>query len=208
MTRGTPIPETVTLHVPFRVVKRGGRKEMQLPEGATQPRRTDSTLVKALARAFRWKRMLESGEFATIAELAEREGIAPSYMTRVLRLTLLAPNLVDAILDGQQGTEVTLARALEPFSVKWSSRRSNLTRLTKKPFALNAAIDCIEPKAAGLKSSHSLLQRTDRLDRSESRAAVPQRKRPFVVRGGEAQGADDRVAHVADCIAAAGYDSD
>ena len=83
MSRGTPIPETVTLHVPFRVVKRGGRKEMQLPEGAAQPRRTDSTLVKALARAFRWKRMLESGEFATIAELAEREGIAPSYMTRL-----------------------------------------------------------------------------------------------------------------------------
>ena len=61
MTRGTAIPDTVTLHVPFRVVKRGGRKEMQMPEGATQPRRTDSTLVKALARAFRWKRMLEVG---------------------------------------------------------------------------------------------------------------------------------------------------
>jgi hypothetical protein len=84
----------VTLHVPFRIVKRGGRKEMQMPESAAQPRRTDNTLVKALARAFRWKRMLESGEFATIAELAEREGIAPSYMTRVLRLTLLAPDIV------------------------------------------------------------------------------------------------------------------
>ena len=71
MTRGTPIPETVTLHVPFRVAKRGGRKEMQLPEGAAPSRWTDSTLVKASARAFRWKRMLESGEFATIAELAE-----------------------------------------------------------------------------------------------------------------------------------------
>jgi hypothetical protein len=117
MTRATPIPETVTLHVPFRVVKRGGRKEMQLPEGATQPRRTDNTLVKALARAFRWKRMLESGEFATIAELAEREGIAPSYMTRVLRLTLLAPDIVEAILDGKQGPEVTLARVLEPFGM-------------------------------------------------------------------------------------------
>ena len=76
MTRGTPIPETMTLHVPFRIVKRGGRKEMQTPDGATQRRRTDSTLVKALARAFRWKRLLESAEFATIAELAEREGIA------------------------------------------------------------------------------------------------------------------------------------
>lgn len=119
MNRGLPIPETVTLHVPFRVVKRGGRKAMQLPEGAMPSRRTDSTLVKALARAFRWKRMLESGEFANIAELAEREGIAPSYMTRVLRLTLLAPDIVEAILDGKQGPEVTLARVLEPFPLEW-----------------------------------------------------------------------------------------
>ena len=125
MTRVTPIPETVTLHVPFRVVKRGGRKEMQLPEGATQPRRTDGTLVKALARAFRWKRMLDSGEFATIAELADREGIAPSYMTRVLRLTLLAPDIVEAILEGRQCPEMTLARVLEPFPVEWNGQRAD-----------------------------------------------------------------------------------
>jgi len=127
MTRGAPIPETVTLHVPFRVVKRGGRKEMQLPDGATQPRRTDNTLVKALARAFRWKRMLESGEFTTIAELAEREGIAPSYMTRVLRLTLLAPDIVEAILDGSQGAEVTLAQVLEPFPLAWQQQVSHFS---------------------------------------------------------------------------------
>ena len=119
MTRGAPVPETVTLHVPFRIVKRGGRKEMQLPEGAAHSPRTDNTLVKALARAFRWKRMLESGEFATIAELAEREGIAPSYMTRVLRLTLLAPDIIEGILDGKQGPEVTLAQVLEPFPHTW-----------------------------------------------------------------------------------------
>ena len=88
MTRVTPIPDTVTLHVPFRLVKRGGRKEMQLPAGASLPRQADNALVKALARAFRWKRMLESGEFNTIGELAQREGIAVSYLTRVLRLTL------------------------------------------------------------------------------------------------------------------------
>ena len=119
MTRGAPIPDNGMLHVPFRVAKRGGRKEMQLPEGAVHPRRADNTLVKALARAFRWKRMLGSDEFATIAELAEREGIAPSYMTRVLRLTLLAPDIVEAILDGKQGPEVTLARVLEPFPLEW-----------------------------------------------------------------------------------------
>lgn len=97
-----------------------------MPKGATQSRRTDSALIKALARAFRWKRMLESGEFTTIAELAEREGIAPSYMTRVLRLTLLTPDIVEAILDGKQGPEVTLARVLEPVPVEWSQQPSSL----------------------------------------------------------------------------------
>jgi hypothetical protein len=129
MTCGALPPETVTLHVPFRVVKRGGRKEMQLPEGVAQPRRTDNTLVKALARAFRWKRMLESDKFATIAELAEREGIAPSYMTRVLRLTLLAPDIVEAVLDGKQGPDVMLARLLEPFPNEWAMQVA-LLRLT------------------------------------------------------------------------------
>ncbi len=133
MTRGTPTTDTVTLHVPFRVVKRGGRKEMQLPEGGTRPARTESTLVKALARAFRWKRMLESGEFATIAELAEREGIAPSYMTRVLRLTLLSPDIVEAILDGKQGPEVTLARVLEPLSLEWAAQGSLLRQAELPP---------------------------------------------------------------------------
>ena len=123
MTREPPIPETVTLHVPFRIVKRGGRKAMQLPDGVRPDRRTDNTLVKALARAFRWKRMLDSGEFAAIGELAEREGIAVSYLTRVLRLTLLAPDLVEAILDGTQGPQVTLTRVLEPFPAAWNEQR-------------------------------------------------------------------------------------
>ena len=124
MTRSTPIPETVTLHIAYRVVKRGGRKEMQLPEGAVQPRRADSTLVKALARAFRWKRMLESGEFATIAELAEREGIAPSYMTRVLRLTLLAPEVIERTLDGRQPEGMMLPRLMEPFPPEWEIQKN------------------------------------------------------------------------------------
>ena len=87
---------------------------------------TGGTLVKALARAIRWKRMLESGHFATIAELAAREGIAHSYMTRVLRLTLLAPDIVEAILEGRQGLEVTLARLMEPFPVEWAEQLEHL----------------------------------------------------------------------------------
>jgi hypothetical protein len=126
MTSATHPHDTVTLHVPFRLVKRGGRKEMVMPNGAEQARKPDTTLVKALARAFRWKRMLESEEFATIAELAEREGIAPSYMTRVLRLTLLAPDIVEAILDGKQGPLLTLVRVMEPFPLVWNDQLPSL----------------------------------------------------------------------------------
>ncbi len=99
---------------------------MQLPGGGVQARKPDNTLIKALARAFRWKRMLESGELSTIAELAEREGIASSYMTRVLRLTLLAPDIVEAILDGKQVPEMTLARLLESVSELWTDQGHSL----------------------------------------------------------------------------------
>lgn len=126
MTRGTPIPDTVTLHVPFRLVKRGGRKEMQLPDGAAQARKPDNTLIKALARAFRWKRMLQSGEFASISELAEREGIAFTYMARLMRLSLLAPEIVDAIMDGRQPESVTLANLMDPFPLDWKEQQMQL----------------------------------------------------------------------------------
>lgn len=124
MTRGVPIPDTVMLHVPFRIVRRGGRKAIALPDGASAPRRPDDALVKALARAFRWKRMLESGEFATIAELAEREGTATSYMTRILRLTQLEPGIIEAVLDGRQGDAVTLARLMDPFPISWIEQKN------------------------------------------------------------------------------------
>ena len=124
MKHAVPLSDIVTVHVPFRMVKRGGRKEMVLPANAPTQRKTDSTIIKAMARAFRWKRMLESGEFTTMAELAEREGITPSYMTRVLRLSLLAPDIVEAILDGRQGAEVELAQLLEPFPASWSEQKT------------------------------------------------------------------------------------
>lgn len=97
-----------------------------MPEGARQPRRIDNTLVKALARAFCWQRMLESGQFATASDLAAHEKIAPSYVTRLLRLTLLSPEIVEAILDGRQGAEVTLARALGPFPMAWDDQRKSV----------------------------------------------------------------------------------
>jgi AraC-like DNA-binding protein len=113
--------DTITVHVPFRIVKRGGRKEMLLPALSERPKSLDRTLIKAIARAFRWQRMLESGEFATIGELAKREGISPSYLTRILRLTLLPPNLVEAILDGRTGPEVTIGTLADGSHIEWIS---------------------------------------------------------------------------------------
>jgi hypothetical protein len=87
---------------------------------ATKPQ-PDGTLVKALARAWRWQRMLENREYGTLAELADAEGITRSYVCRVLRLTLLAPDIVDRISDGRQ--TAGLARFLKPFPFEWERQR-------------------------------------------------------------------------------------
>jgi hypothetical protein len=80
----------------------------------------DGTLVKALARAHRWQGMLEGGEYGSIEELAKAECITPSYLARLLRLTLLAPDIVESILDGRHDPErITLERLMKPFSAAW-----------------------------------------------------------------------------------------
>lgn len=122
MTRAQTIPDTITVHVPFSLVKRGGRKEMVPPIGRPLPRNVDDTLVKALARAFRWKRMLESGEFGTISDLARHEGIAAPYLARVFRLAFLAPEVVEAILDGRQPRDLTLQSMRGQLPDEWSSQ--------------------------------------------------------------------------------------
>ncbi len=101
-----PDTATVTVRVPITLRKRGGRKRILAPDGNDAsllgPPRQVSTLVKALARAHRWQRMLESGDYGSISELAAAERINSSYISRVLRLTLLSPNTVEAILDGRE----------------------------------------------------------------------------------------------------------
>jgi hypothetical protein len=113
--------------VPFAIRKRGGRKLVITPDGTTaspaQRARVDSAILKALARGFRWRKLLETGDFSTIEEIAEAENINPSYVSRVLRMTLLAPDIVEAILAGRQPTGLTMARAMQPFPVKWCVQR-------------------------------------------------------------------------------------
>ena len=83
-------------------------------------------MIRAIARAFRWREMLENGKYATIAEIAAAEKINDSYVGRVLRLTLLAPDIVEAILYGGQPAEVTLGGLMQPFAVEWPEQRKIL----------------------------------------------------------------------------------
>ena len=121
---------TLTVRVPMAFAKRGGRKSVISPDGvSTLPSsrpRVDSALVKALARAFRWRKLLETGVHATIDEVAAAERINASYVCRVLRLTLLAPDTVEAILDGRQPPKMTLAALMRPFPVGWGEQRLSL----------------------------------------------------------------------------------
>jgi len=131
-TVATAPPDTVVVHIPMAFARRGGRKALITPDGspARAPQRphTNSPLVTALAHAFRWRKQLETGAYATIAEIAAAEGINDSYTSRILRLTLLAPHIVEAILDGHQSTDVTLGRLLRPFPVEWASQRRLLSK--------------------------------------------------------------------------------
>ena len=123
--------KTVTVVVPLKIRQWGGRKTIIAPDGApltleeaqsgSVPNRGDPALVKALARTHRWRRMIEAGEFGTVRELAQAEKVNETCIGRVLRLTLLAPDVVEAILDGRQGSEVTLPALMEGVAVKWGS---------------------------------------------------------------------------------------
>lgn len=124
---------TVTVRIPISIRRRGGRKLVLAPDGTpnTGPaicRRIDNAMVKAVARAFRWREMLENGTHATIAEIAAAEKINESYVGRVLRLTLLAPDIVEAILGGRQPAGLQLEDMLRRFPVEWREQRSALSR--------------------------------------------------------------------------------
>jgi hypothetical protein len=115
---------TVTVRVPISIRRRGGRKLVLAPDGgnlkkAPVCRRIDNAMVKAVARAFRWREMLEDGTYGTIREIAAAEKINESYVGRLLRLTLLDPGVVEAIIRGTQSPEVTLPILMHPFPVVW-----------------------------------------------------------------------------------------
>jgi hypothetical protein len=120
----SPDGSTITVFIPIAWRRRGGRKVIVAPHGCDDwapPPKIDRALVKALARAHRWRRLLEEGRFGTLADLADAERISRSYVSRVLRLTLLAPDLVERILDGRP--TIGLPQLLKPLPVEWEKQR-------------------------------------------------------------------------------------
>jgi hypothetical protein len=124
-TKRQQTPSTVTVHVPLKFTVRGGRKTI-IGEVAYQAPKTrfDNSISKALARAYRWKQRLEDGTYATVDELAKAERINESYVTRILRLNLLAPTIVEAALDGR--TLFTVQSLSRPISPSWSHQQADL----------------------------------------------------------------------------------
>jgi hypothetical protein len=126
--RLSPDGSTITVFLPMVWRRHGGRKVIVAPPGCDDwapPPKIDNTLIKALARAHRWRRMLEGGDYGTLAEMADAERISRSYVSRILRLTLLAPDIVERILDGRP--TLNLPQLLKPFPVEWEEQRRQLS---------------------------------------------------------------------------------
>jgi hypothetical protein len=117
---------TLTIRIPIRLQRRGGRKLIMMPEGVAAPARKpsrDETLVKALVRAHRWRRRIESGRAKSITDLAEQEGVTDAYVCRLLPLTCLAPDIVEVILDGRQPKGLRLTEILGNGPLGWEEQR-------------------------------------------------------------------------------------
>lgn len=115
------------IHIPMCLRRRGGRKIIITPDGAS-PRPgnaspvTDDPLVKALIKARRWQTMLESGEVATIKDLAVKEGVERSYLARTLRLNILSPAIVERVLTGNYPDSISLEKLRAGIPLDWEEQ--------------------------------------------------------------------------------------
>jgi hypothetical protein len=120
---------SITVRVPLAIRHRPRRKTVvtRMADGvAPVTSRADPTLVKALARAFRYQRLLDEGHYASISEMAAAERIERGYLGTLLRLTLLAPELIQAAIDGGATADLTLPLLLEPLPIIWAEQHSVL----------------------------------------------------------------------------------
>jgi hypothetical protein len=121
---------TLVLRIPMRFQRRGGRKCIVAPDGSaivpSSKPRPDGTLIKALARAWRWQRMLDDGVYASVSEIGDAENISKSYVSRILRLALLAPDITEAILAGRTNQALMLEKLERPLPSSWAEQRGQL----------------------------------------------------------------------------------
>jgi hypothetical protein len=117
---------TLVVRIPMRFQRRNGRKRIVAPDGSelkpSSKPQPDSTLVKALARAWRWQRMLDEGFYTSVSEIGDAENISKSYVSRILRLALLSPDIIEAILAGRTDQSLTLKRMEQPLPASWEEQ--------------------------------------------------------------------------------------
>jgi hypothetical protein len=122
---------TLVVRIPMRFQRRGGRKRILTPDGTaivpTSKPQPDGTLVKALARAWRWQRMLDVGVYNSVSDIGDAESISKSYVSRILRLALLAPEIVEEMLAGSTDQALLLERLEQPLPASWEEQRDKLS---------------------------------------------------------------------------------
>jgi hypothetical protein len=130
--------DVISIDIPMAFKKRGGRKVIVLPDGSQghpAPAATiDNTMIKSIARAFRWQKLLENGTYTCLDDIARSEKIGASFVSRYYRLVLLAPDIVEAILDGKQPAQLTMKELLQPFPTSWSLQRTHLIPVDDSTF--------------------------------------------------------------------------
>jgi hypothetical protein len=138
---------TLVVRMPMGFQRRGGRKQIVAPDGSeiapatkAQP---DGRLVKALARAWRWQRMLDDGVYASVSEVGDAENISKSYVSRILRLALLAPDIVEAILGGTADESLMLETLERPLPASWEEQRRLLGRAPPESTFARARDTCM-----------------------------------------------------------------
>jgi hypothetical protein len=121
--------ETLHIHIPMQLKKRCGRKEIIVPgTGGSGIPVVNQPLVIGLARAHRWAEMLESGKVDSIGSLAKKVNVDIAYISRLLRLTLLAPDIIESILDGNEPGGLSLAKLLKEVPAVWENQRTTFMK--------------------------------------------------------------------------------
>ena len=116
---------TAMVSIAVSFLQRAGRKQILSPAGTapwSPAPRVDSALVKAVVRAHRWRQMIESGKYSSSAELAKAEKVNDSYLSRILRLSMLAPDIIEAILTGRQPSTLQLDELIKPLPAVWKQQ--------------------------------------------------------------------------------------